>query len=165
MPTEIIQLPSGQNGNQGGFNVLPMNNGGGLFGNNGNTSLVDLFGFAIIASMFPNIFGQGGNNRGGCGCQNVDSALALQAVTAEGAASRAAIQSLAAQTGQNYNTVVPAVMNVQNTLAALASANGMGFLQVVNALQAGNASLAAQLSNCCCENRLLTTQPGYEGRI
>lgn len=162
MPTEIIQLPSGQNGNQGGFNILPMNNGGGLFGNNGNTSLVDILGFAIIAGMFPNLFGGNGyGNRGG-GC---DSALALQAVTAEGAAGRAAIESLAASMGQNYNTVLPAVLNVQNTLSALASANGMGFLQVVNALQAGNASLAAQLSQCCCDNRLLTTQQGYEGRI
>lgn len=35
MPTEIIQLPTGQNGNQnGGLNVLPVaNSGGGLFGN------------------------------------------------------------------------------------------------------------------------------------
>lgn len=41
----------------------------------------------------------------------------------------------------------------------------MGFLQVTNALQAGNASLSRQLCECCCENRLLTTQQGYESRI
>ena len=168
MPTEIIQLPSGnQNGNQGGFNVLPVNGNGGLFGNNGQTSLMDLFGFAIVASIFPNIFGNGYGNRGGggCPCQSVDSALALQAVTAEGAASRAAIENLAASMGQNYSTVLPAVLNVQNTLSALASANGMGFLQVVNALQQGNSTLAAQLAQCCCDNRLLTTTQGYENRI
>lgn len=170
MPTEIIQLPSG-NGNQGnggGFSVLPVNgNGGGLFGNNGNTSLVDLFGFAIIASMFPNIFGNGqGGNRGGCGgCCNVDSALALQAVTAEGAASRAAIENLASSMGQNYATILPSVQNVQAAISQLASANGMGFLQVINALQAGNSSLASQFAQCCCDNRLLTTQQGYENRI
>lgn len=35
MATEIIQLPSGQNGNQnGGTSILPVaNSGGGLFGN------------------------------------------------------------------------------------------------------------------------------------
>lgn len=157
MATEVIQLPSGGNGNQGG--LLPVGNGGIL---GGQTSLMDLFGFAIVASIFPNIFGYSNNRGGNCGC---DGALALQAITAEGAASRAAIESLAASMGQNYNTVLPAVLNVQNTLSALASANGMGFLQVVNALQAGNASLAAQLSQCCCDNRLLTTQQGYEGRI
>jgi hypothetical protein len=38
-------------------------------------------------------------------------------------------------------------------------------MQVVNAVQAGNADLAARLSQCCCENRLLTTTQGYETRI
>lgn len=168
--TEIIQLPNGQNGSQNGNGVslLPVGgNGGGLFGNNGNTSLVDLFGFAIIASMFPNIFGnnQGGNRGGGYGCCNVDSALALQAVTAEGAASRAAIENLANSMGQNYATILPSVQNVQAAISQLASANGMGFLQVINALQSGNSALASQFAQCCCDNRLLTTQQGYENRI
>lgn len=166
MPTEIIQLPSGQNGNQGGTNILPVSGNGGLFGNNGQTSLMDLFGFAIVASIFPNIFGNGYGGRGGnCNCQNVDSALALQAVTAQGEASRSAIQNLATSMGQNYATILPAVQAVQATLAGIANQNGMGFLQVINALQQGNSNLAAQLSQCCCENRLLTTQQGYEGRI
>lgn len=170
MPTEIIQLPSGQNGNQnGGTSILPVSNsGGGIFGN-GQTNLADLFGFAIIASMFPNIFGNGNGygNRGGggCSCPSVDGQLALQAVAAEGDASRAAIQNLAASMGQNYSTILPAVQGVQNAIASLASANGMGFLQVINALQQGDCNLASQLSQCCCENRLLTTQQGYETRI
>ena len=171
MPTEIIQLPTGQNGNQnGGTSILPVaNSGGGLLGN-GQTNLVDLFGFAIIASMFPNLFGgYGYGNRGGqgggCQCPSVDGQLALQAVAAQGDASRAAIENLAASMGQNYNTILPAVQNVQATISQLASANGMGFLQVINALQQGNCNLASQLSQCCCDNRLLTTQQGYETRI
>ena len=172
MPTEIIQLPTGQNGNQnGGTSILPVaNSGGGLFGN-GQTNLADLFGFAIIASMFPNLFGgygYGYGNRGdnsGCPCPSVDGQLALQAVASEGAASRAAVESLAASMGQNYSTILPAVQNVQATISQLASANGMGFLQVINALQQGNCNLASQLSQCCCDNRLLTTQQGYETRI
>ena len=67
--------------------------------------------------------------------------------------------------GQNYATILPAVQAVQSTLAGIANQNGMGFLQVINALQQGNSNLAAQLSQCCCENRLLTTTQGYEGRI
>ena len=130
---------------------------------------MDLFGFAIVASIFPNIFGNGYGNRGGqcggCQCPSVDGQLALQAVAAQGDASRAAIENLAASMGQNYNTILPAVQGVQNTLAALANANGMGFLQVINALQQGNCNLAGQLQQCCCDNRLLTTQQGYETRI
>ena len=41
----------------------------------------------------------------------------------------------------------------------------MSSLQVVNAIQSGDASLSRQLCECCCENRLLTTQQGYESRI
>ena len=164
MASEIIQLPQ-NGGNQNGGMILPVANTGGLF-NSGQTSLMDLFGFAIVASIFPNIFGnQTGNRCSNCNCQNVDSALALQAVTAEGAASRAAIQNLATSMGQNYNTVLPAVMGVQAAISNLASANGMGFLQVINALQQGDCNLASQLAQCCCDNRLLTTQQGYEGRI
>ena len=169
MATEIIQLPSGQNGNQnGGTTFLPVANGGGLFGNNGQTSLTDILGFAVIASIFPNIFGNGYGNRGNggdCGCPAVDTQLALQAVTAQGDASRAAIQSLASSMGQNYSTVLPAIQGVQNTLAALASANGMGFLNVINALQQGDCNLSSQLAQCCCDNRLLTTTQGYENQL
>ena len=171
MPTEIIQLPTGQNGNQnGGTSILPVaNSGGGLFGN-GQTNLADLFGFAIIASMFPNLFGgYGYGNRGGqgggCQCPSVDGQLALQAVAAQGDASRTAIQNLAASMGQNYSTILPAVQAVQTAISQLASANGMGFMQVINALQQGNSNLASQLAHCCCENRLLTTQQGYESQI
>ena len=167
MASEIIQLPQNGGNQNGGTTLLPVGNGGGIFGNNGQTSLMDLFGFAIVASIFPNIFGNGqyGNRGGNCNCPNVDSALALQAVTAEGAASRAAIQNLAASMGQNYNTILPSVLNVQNALSQLANASGMGFLQVINALQSGNSALAAQFAQCCCDNRLLTTQQGYEARI
>ena len=166
---EIIQLPQNGGNQNGGTTLLPVANGGGLFGNNGQTSLTDILGFAVIASIFPNIFGNGygyGNRgNGGCGCPAVDTQLALQAVTAQGDASRAAIQNLASSMGQNYSTVLPAIQGVQNTLAALASANGMGFLNVINALQQGDCKLSSQLAQCCCDNRLLTTQQGYEGRI
>lgn len=167
MASEIIQLPQ-NGGNQNGGMILPVSNGGGLFGNNGQTSLTDILGFAVIASIFPNIFGNGngyGNRGGNCNCPAVDTQLALQAVTAQGDASRAAIQNLASSMGQNYATVLPAIQGVQNTIAALASANGMGFLNVINALQQGDCNLASQLSQCCCDNRLLTTTQGYENQL
>ncbi len=157
--SEIVQLPESNSGNGGlPFSIPIGGGGGGLFGS-GQTNLMDLFGFAIIASIFPNLFG----NRGGFPGMNND--LVMNAVTAEGAATRSAVQNLAASTGQDFNVVYGAVQNVQNLLSSIGANQGMSTLQVINSIQSGNAGLAAQLSQCCCENRLLTTQQGYEAQI
>jgi len=37
--------------------------------------------------------------------------------------------------------------------------------QIINSIQSGNTALMSKLAECCCENRLLTTQQGYESRI
>lgn len=67
---EIYQLPD-NNGSNNGVSGIPFSipiggfGGNGLFGGNGNgfNSIADLFGLAIIASMF----GWGGNGFGGNG--------------------------------------------------------------------------------------------------
>ena len=67
---EIYQLPeNGGTANAGGipFSIPIGGNNGGLFGN-GNNSLADLFGFAIIASMFG--WNNGGWGNGGFGGGN-----------------------------------------------------------------------------------------------
>lgn len=156
---EIIQLPETGGGNAGVGNIpftIPLGgNGGGMFGGNGQTNLMDLLGFAIVASIFPNFFGGRGMQGNGGG---VNSDLAIQAVIAQGEASRTAIQTLASSVGQDFNLVFGAVQNAQGLISQLAAANGMGFLQTINAIQAGDANLAAQFQNCCCENRLAICQ-------
>lgn len=64
--SEIYQLPENNNGNATIPFSIPIGFGGygngGMFGNgNGFNSIADLFGLAIIASMF----GWGGNGFGG----------------------------------------------------------------------------------------------------
>ena len=170
---EIYQIPDGNSGNNGIPFSIPIGNNGGLFGN-GNNSLADLFGFAIIASMFGwnggwGNGGWGGNNGAGfiSNQLNNDSGreLIMNAVTSQGEASRSAISNLATMLGQDYATVNSAVQNVQNSLAQIAAQQGMSTLQVQNSIQSGNAALASQLAQCCCENRLLTTQQGYQSQI
>jgi len=162
---EIYQLPeNGGNANAGGIPFsIPIGGNGGLFGN-GNNSLADLFGFAIIASMFGwnggwgNGFGGGMNGQGAflSNQLNNDSGreLIMNAINSNGEASRAAIQNLATMLGQDFNTVNSAVQNVQNSLATLAAQQGMSTLQVQNAIQAGNAALMSQFQQCCCQNQL-----------
>ena len=162
---EIYQIPeNGGNANAGiPFSIPLGGNGNGLFGGNGNTNLLDLFGFAIIASIFGwgnGGFGGGWGNGNGAGFLsnqlNNDSGreLIMNAINANGEASRTAIQNLATMLGQDYATVNAAVQNVQNSLATLAAQQGMSTLQIQNAIQAGNASIISQFQQCCCQNQL-----------
>jgi len=173
---EIYQLP--ESGNTNGTNIpfsIPIGFGG--YGNGFNNgfgsfnSIADLFGLAIIASMFGwgnggfgGGFGGWGGNAGGAGFLsnqlNNDSGreLIMNAITSQGEASRSAIQNLATTLGQDFNLVNAGVQNVQNSLATIAANQGMNTLQVINAIQSGDASLASQLCKCCCDNQLAMCQ-------
>lgn len=162
--------------------ILPEGNAYPSFGGFGNgfgsfNSIADLFGLAIIASMFGwgnggwGGFGGGWGGNGSAGFLsnqlNNDSGreLIMNAVTSQGEASRTAIQSLATMLGQDFNLVNAGVQNVQNALATIAANQGMNTLQVVNAIQNGNCQLASQFQQCCCENKLLVTSQGYENQL
>lgn len=165
---EIIQLPE-SNGGAGVGNIpfsIPLG-GNGMFGN-GQTNLMDLLGFAIVASIFPNFFGGGygfgGGANGAAGFlsnqinNDTGRELIMQAVTNQGEASRTAIQTLSTMLGQDFNLVNSAVSNVQSALQTLALQQAVSVPQIINTIQAGDASLAAQFQNCCCENRLAICQ-------
>jgi len=176
---EIYQLP--ENGNNNGtipFSI-PIGLGNGFGGGFGSfNSIADLFGLAIIASMFGwgnggwgGGFGGWGGNAGGAGFLsnqlNNDSGreLLMNAITSQGEASRSAIQNLATMLGQDFNLVNGAVQNVQNALATIAANQGMNTLQVINAIQSGNSALASQFCQCCCQTQQQIMAQGYENQI
>lgn len=162
--------------------ILPEGNGVPGFGGWGNgfgsfNSIADLFGLAIIASMFGwgnNGFG-GGFGNWGCGNAagflsnqlNNDSGreLIMNAVTSQGEASRSAISNLATMLGQDFNLVNGAVMNVQNALSSLALQQAVSVPQIINQIASGNASVISAFQNCCCEQKLLTVEQGYQSQI
>lgn len=169
---EIYSIPDNNNGSNGIPFSIPVGgfgNGGFGFGNgNGQTNLMDLLGFAIVASIFPNMFGGYGNGFGGgwgggngaagflSNQINNDSGreLIMQAVTNQGEASRTAISTLSTMLGQDFNLVNSAIQGVQNALNTIGANQGLNALQIINAIQAGDASLAAQFQQCCCQNQL-----------
>lgn len=154
---EIYQLPDNNGGNAGVGNIpfsIPLGGNGGMFGN-GQTNLMDLLGFAIVASMFPNFFG-GRGGQGQFGGMNSD--LVMQAVTAQGESTRTAVQTLASSIGQDFNIVYGAVSNVQNALQTLALQQAVSVPQIINSIQSGDASLASQFQKCCCDNQLAICQ-------
>ena len=164
---DIYQIPD-NSGSTPQFTIPigGMGNGGFGFGN-GMNGIVDLFGLAIIASIFGwGNGGFGGGFGGGAGAGflsnqlNNDSGreLIMNAINSNGEASRTAIQSLATMLGQDFNLVNAGVQNVQNALSTLAMQQAVSVPQIINALQSGDAALTAAFQQCCCENRLAMCQ-------
>ena len=171
---EIYQLPEGNGGNNAtipfsipiGFGGMG-NNGFG-FGNGGFNSLADLFGLAIIASMFGwgnGGFGGGFGNNGGCAAflsnqlaNDSGRDLIMQAVTNQGEASRMAIQSLSTILRQDFNLTNAAVNNVQSALNNLALQQAVSVPQIINSIQSGDASIISAFQKCCCDQQLATCQ-------
>lgn len=182
---EIYQLPENGNGNNGVSGIpfsIPIggfgnfgNNGWGGFGN-GMNGVFDIFALAIIANMFGwNNGGWGGGFGGGGNAGigylanqlNNDSGreLLMNAITSQGEAGRAATQNLATTLGQDFDLVNAAVSNVQNALSTLAMQQAVSVPQIINSIQSGNAALSQQFCQCCCDQKLLTTEQGYQAQI
>ena len=174
---EIYQLPEGNANNNANIPFsIPigfggMGNNGFGFGNGGFNSIADLFGLAIIASMFGwgnggfgGGFGNWGNSAGQLGFLsnqlNNDSGreLIMNAITNQGEASRTAIQTLSTMLGQDFNLTNAGIQSAQNTLNQIANAQGMSTLQLINAVQAGDAALTSTIQKCCCDQSLATCQ-------
>lgn len=141
------------------------NNGFGLGGWGGG-----ILGFllgALFGGGWGNGFGGFGGGMAGAGYlgntinndNNTD--LIMQAING----TDADVRLLATTLNADVNEVRGAIATINTGLANIGSQVGLTGLQVVNAIQAGNADLAASLASCCCENRLLTTTQGYENQI
>ncbi len=143
-------------------------NNGGMFGNG--------YGGGIIGFILGLLLGNGGwfgNGFGGNGGFGGTGYIANQLnndagrdLIMQGINGNAdAVRTLATTLNSDFNAVQTALGTISSGLQSVGSQVGMSGLQVVNAIQSGNASLASQLAQCCCENRLLTTQQGYEAQI
>ena len=150
------------------------NNGG--FGNGFGGWGGGILGF-FLGLLFRNGWGGFGNGFGGFGGGagagflsnqiNNDSGreLLMNAINSNGEASRTAVQNLATMLGQDFNLVNGAVQTLQSGLSSLALQQAVSVPQLINAIQSGDSGLMSKLCDCCCENRLLTTQQGYEAQI
>ena len=153
---------------------LAMNNGG--FGNGLGGWGGGILGF-FLGLLFGNGWGGfggfgngfGGGNGAGFLSNQIDNnagrELLMNAINSNGEASRAAIGNLATMLGQDYSQVSAAVAALQSGLSSLALQQAVSVPQLINSIQSGNATLMSKLCDCCCENRLLTTQQGYESQL
>lgn len=146
------------------------NNGGGLFGGNSGWG-GGILGF-LLGLMFGNGWGGFGGFGGGYGANggagflsnqiNNDNGrdLLMQAITSQGEQSRQAISTLSTMLGQDFNLVNASIQTIGTAVNNIANQQGMNALQVINAIQSGNASLSSQLCQCCC-NMQSTVNNGF----
>lgn len=129
--------------------------------NGNNNGWGDSLGGGVLGFILGLLLGNNGNGIFGGSNSNNNTDLIMQAVSGTDADIRALSSTLNTDLAQTTE----AIHQIQNAVSQVSASTGMGFLQVINAFQSGNAAISRQLCECCCENRLLTTQQGYESRI
>lgn len=153
----IIYSPEGAGYGSNGLDPnlwMSMMNNGGMGGNFNNP-----FWAIILLAFLRNGFGWNGNE-GSCNTGFISSQLG-QAI----AGNANAISNLATSLNCTNSQIQQAIAGIQSTIQSVGAQNNLSFAQTVNAIQAGNTAIANQISQCCCDNKLLTTQQGYENRI
>lgn len=129
--------------------LLALNNNGGFGGNNW---IWILFLWLIWGNN-----GWGGNGFGGGNgflsnqiSNDTGRELLMNAIQGNGNA----ISNLANLLNTEVNTVQNGIFTLNNAITSVGTQVGMSGLQIQNAIQSGNASIASQICQCCCENRL-----------
>lgn len=138
--------------------VSTLTNRGGLF-NGSNDFIALILLFAVFGGGLGNF---GFNNRGGsCGGAAVATDMIMQTLNRNGVDIGAIANALNTSTAAVQN----GICNLGTQIATLSGNNAMNAQQIINSIQAGNTQIASQLAQCCCDNKLLATQQGYENRI
>lgn len=145
------------------------NNRGNWFGSDMLSSLIAL---VVVCGIFGNngfgggLFG-GGNNQGAAAAlgnlinNNDGREVLMNAITGNGKA----ISDLASMLNTNISAVQQSLNGVSRDIQSVGSQVGMTGMQVINAIQSGNADLASKFASCCCEVKNAITTQGYENRL
>ena len=129
--------------------LMALNNNGGFGGNN----------WIWILFLWM-IWGWGGN--GAWGNNGANGFLSNQISNDTGRellmnaiqGNSTAISNLANLLNTEVQTVQNGIFTLNNAINSVGNQVGMSGLQIQNAIQSGNASIASQICQCCCENRL-----------
>lgn len=143
-------------------NLLLMSRNNGMFGGEGGMFIWLLF--LLIFTGYGN-FGNFGNR---VGLQNAagtaylgnlinnDSGRELLLQTIQG--NRTAINELAQNLNCSIGDVQTSLNRMITGIQSVGSKVDMSVPQIINAIQAGDCSIASKLAECCCENRLSNCQ-------
>lgn len=132
----------------------------GLMGNNGmfGNGIEGLIGLVIVLALLNNngnggLFGGGNNN-------NRDN-YAYDALISTIQRNGTDISQLAQTVGVSNDRIHDAIAQLSTQICNFAGQNGLSFQQVINSIQAGNASIVSQLCDCCCKTQTAIQESNY----
>ena len=147
--SKIMMFPEMGNNSIDPNLLMALNNNGGFGGNN----WIWILFLWMICGWGGNGWGNGFGGNGSLATQlNGDAGrdLLMSAIQGNGSA----IQNLANMLNTGIDTVQNGIFTLNNAITSVGTQVGMSGLQIQNAIQSGNASIASQICQCCCENRL-----------
>ena len=129
-----------------------MGNNGGFFGNNAWEGIIALI---VVAAIFGN--GNGNGLFGGGNSNSAEREMLMSAIQRNGTD----LSQLAQSIGCSSDRLRDAIGDVSTQICNFAGQSGLSFQQVINSIQAGNASIAAQLCECCCKTQTAIHDSNY----
>ena len=174
--SKVFMFPDSPNGggnsNSDLLTLMALMNGGGGFG--GGNWMWIIFLFFLNPYMRNGLFGNGGfggfGGGGNCGCDGnlsnlINNDVGRQYLMDAINGNRSAIDNLATMFNTSVSNIQNALCGLNGSIQNVGNQVGLTGQQVINAIQQGNMSIAQQIAQCCCDNKLLVTQMGYEGQI
>ena len=129
----------------------------------------------LLGGAWGNGGGWGGGRGGATGgaAESVDRAVAqaradglsdqvvIDAIRGNGTA----ISQLASTLNCSVSAIQNAICGIDKSILQVSNQVGMSSMEIVNAIQAGNCQLTAQIADCCCKTQNAILTQGYETRI
>ena len=139
--------------------ILALQNGNGFGNNNGGWFIWILF-LLVLFGRNGNGFGWGNNDCNGTAylsnMMNNDAGRQCLEQLIQGNAAK--LSELSSMLNCDSKAIQNALCSINGSIQQVGSQVGMSGMQTINAIQAGNASLASQLCKCCCDNQLAMCQ-------
>lgn len=150
--------------------MMNNNRGNGYGDSFGNSAwwiiILLIFGWGGFGNGFGGGFGGRGSAQGLADLGNLMNndagrELLMSAIQGNGTA----ISQLASTVHCDQNALMGAIQNLSTQLCSIGNQVGMSGQQIINAIQAGNSTLASQLASCCCDIRNAITTQGFENQL
>ena len=134
--------------------VMPMG-GDGMWGGNG---FMGIFGLLILLGILNGGFGFGGGNQ-----QYATSAEVQRGFDTQNLQNQT-MDILGAVTNGTSQTIAASTANAANAITAIKDGNA-ALIREFGTVETALTSLAGQMQNCCCENRMAIMQNNYDGAM